>query len=220
MPTLLRARTSLVGLFRALTGDTQTFIRQEIQLAKTELSEKASRLGKNAASLAVGGAVAYAGLIVFLIGLGWLIAYAIESAGVQPVLAGFIGLGAIGLLTIAGGGVLVMKGLKTISQESVKPERTVRTLQELRGTQTSETTAAFAQTESSDKPDSEEMQHRVEATENRMGETLDELGRRLSPQHINAEVKARISANPYRSGIIAMAAGILSGVIIRRKSRA
>ena len=214
----MRARTSLVGLFRALTGDTRTFIRQEIQLAKTEISEKISRLGKNAAALAIGGFVAYAGLILFLMGLGWLLAFAFESAGLQPALAGFVGLAAIGLVTSALGSVCLLQALKSISMESLAPVRTVHTLQELKGT---ETTNPHTSTppESQQKASSEEIQQRVEETENRMGETLEELGRRLSPQHINTQVKAKISANPYRSGLIAIVAGIFSGLLLRRKFR-
>ncbi len=221
METITRGRSSFLGLFRALTGDTKTFIRQEIQLAKTELSEKMSRLGKNAATLAVGGFVAYAGLIIFLMGLGWLLAWAFEAAGLQPVLAGFIGLGAIGLLTIVIGCVLLFKGLKTISSESLAPQRTMYTLQELKGTPSASSSAAPAEqpAEKEEKVSSAEMQHRVEDTENRMGETLDELGRRLSPQHINAQVKERIRSNPYRSGAIAMVAGIVSGFLLKRKFR-
>jgi len=45
------------------------------------------------------------------------------------------------------------------------------------------------------------------------------LGRRLNPSHINAEVKARISANPYRLGSIAMVAGLVSGLLIQRRRR-
>ncbi len=220
METITRGRSSFLGLFRALTGDTKTFIRQEIQLAKTELSEKMSRLGKNAAALAVGGFVAYAGLIIFLMALGWLLAWAFETAGLQPVLAGFIGLGAIGLVTIVIGCVLLFKGLKTISSESLAPQRTMYTLQELKGTPASSPAAPAEQpAEKEEKVSSAEMQHRVEDTENRMGEALDELGRRLSPQHINAQVKERIRSNPYRSGAIAMVAGIVSGFLLKRRFR-
>ncbi len=217
MPTVMRARTSLIGLFRELTADTRTFIRQEIQLAKTELAEKASLFGRNAAALVIGGFIAYAGLIIFLMGLGWLLAWAFEAAGLQPVLAGFIGLVAVGLVTIVVGSVLLLKGLKTISSESLAPERTVQTLQELKGPETFQATPAPPQPE--EKPSSEEMQQRVEATENRMGETLEELGRRLSPQHINEQVKGKIRANPYRTSLVAMLAGILSGFLLRRKFR-
>lgn len=215
-PQTFTPRTSVFRLMRLLTGDTRTLVRQEVQLAKTEISEKISRLGRNAAALAVGGFVAYAGLIVFLIGLGWLVGWALQKAGLDPVLANFIGLAGIGLVVIVVGCVLLFKGIKTISQESLAPQRTLHTLQELKGHPQGVTNGS---TESKGHPSSEELQARVEATENRMGETLDELGYRLSPQHINSEVKQRIQANPYRAGMIAMGAGLLSGLVLRRKFR-
>jgi len=213
METTMRSRSStLLGLFRALTRDTRTFIRQEIQLVKTEVSEKVSKLGRNAATLAIGGFIAYAGLIVFLIGLGWLLSFAFQSMDMAPALASFIGLAIIGFLTIGIGVIFLMKGLKTIQHESLAPQKTIQTLKDLKGGHH----PAFEDSEEH-KASSTEMQTRVEATENRMGETLDELGRRLSPSHINAEVKARISAKPYKSGLIAMAAGVISGLFLRRK---
>ena len=215
METLPRSRISFLGLFRALTGDTRTFVRQEIQLAKKELSEKISSLGRNAAALAVGGVIAYARVRVFLSGLGWLVAWTLEQAGLQPVLAGFIGQAGIGLITIAIGGVLLLKAVKSISKESLAPERTIATLQELKGEPSSGPTGE----PEAPKGSSEEIQARVEATENRLGQTLSEIGRRLSPSHINAEVKERISAKPYSSGLIAMIVGIVSGLMLRRKLR-
>jgi ElaB/YqjD/DUF883 family membrane-anchored ribosome-binding protein len=218
METTVRTRTSsIIGLIRALTGDTKTFIRQEIQLAKTELSEKLSKFGKNAAILAVGGTVAYVGLFLFLIGLGWLLAYAFQAAGLQPLLASFVGFAAIGILVIALGGTLLLKGLMTIRQESLAPEKTIRTLQELKGAPENN----FSESSSGDTKNvsSEEMQDRVEATEDRLGATLDELGRRLSPSHIKAQVETRIQTNPYRSGFVAMAAGLLSGLFLKRRFR-
>src|SRR5689334_11328346 len=106
-------RASVFRLFRGLTSDTRTLLRQELQLAKTELSEKISCLGRNAAALAVGGLVAYAGLIVFLIGLGWLLCYAFSTAGLSPMISAFLGMVAIGLVVIASGCVLLLKALKT-----------------------------------------------------------------------------------------------------------
>lgn len=198
-------------MFRNLTGDTRTFIRQEIQLAKTELSEKLSHMGRNAVSLAIGGFVAYAGLIVFLIGLGWLLGWAFTLAGLQPALAAFVGLAIIGLVVAGIGAIMLLKGAKTLSKESLAPQRTLQTLQELKSGQAAPSPA------STEKPSSAEMQARVEATENRMGDTLDELGYRLSPQHINQQVKHRIQENPYRAGLIAIVAGLISGLLVRRK---
>jgi ElaB/YqjD/DUF883 family membrane-anchored ribosome-binding protein len=210
--------TSVFRLFRVLSSDTRTLLRQEVALAKTEISEKLSRMGRNAVALLAGGLIAFAGLIVLLVGLGWLLAYAINSAGVQPLLAAFIGLGGIGLLVAIVGGLWVLKAAKSISKESLAPQRTLHTLHELKGPQpVSETVPGSGK--AAEKPSSAEMQARVEATETRMGETLDELGYRFSPSHINSQVKQRIQAKPYSSGLVAMGAGLLSGLLLTRRHR-
>lgn len=207
------SRTTLFRLFRALTSDTRTLLRQEVQLARTEISEKLSRMGRNAAALAVGGFVAYAGLIVFLIGMGWLLAWAFSKAGLAPVFAAFLGMAVIGLVVTAIGCVMLLKGMKTLSSESLAPRRTIHTMQEWKGTKA----PSDSQLRPEEKPSSAEMQARVEATETKMGATLDELGERLSPQHINAELKYRIQTNPYRTGVFVMIAGFLSGLLLRRR---
>lgn len=214
MDTAASSTSSLSDLFRSLSAETRTFVREEFQLVKTELSEKASYFGRNAVALAIGGVVAYAGLLVFLIGLGYLLAWCFELAGLQPVFAGFVGLAAIGLFAILAGGLLVLQGIQKLSQESLAPERTIATVRELKGT---ETTLPRTAPEPAPQLSSAQLQSQVESTEERLGETLNEVGRRVSPRHINAVVKNRISANPYRSGLLAMAAGVLSGVILRRR---
>jgi hypothetical protein len=45
MDTTVSEKTSIFRLFRLLTGDIRTFMRQEIQLVKTELTEKISHMG-------------------------------------------------------------------------------------------------------------------------------------------------------------------------------
>jgi hypothetical protein len=52
---------SLGQLFADLMNETRTLLQQEVQLAKTEMTEKASRVGKDITSLVIGGAIAYAG---------------------------------------------------------------------------------------------------------------------------------------------------------------
>src|SRR5437667_3349010 len=92
------SKTSIFGLIGDLKDETKTFVKEEIQLAKAEISEKISCMGRNAVSLAVGGFVAYAGLIIFLGGLGILLAFAFEKLGLDTALAGFIGFAIIGLV--------------------------------------------------------------------------------------------------------------------------
>jgi hypothetical protein len=57
---------SLGDLVTELTRELSTLIRQETALAKTELSEKVSSVGKDVGTMAVGGAVAYAGFLAIV----------------------------------------------------------------------------------------------------------------------------------------------------------
>jgi len=215
MESTVANKTSVFGLLRNLTTETRTFVRQEVDLAKTEISEKISLMGRNAVALAVGGFVAYAGLIVLLIGLGILIAYAFENSGMDQFLASFLGLLIIGVVVALVGGGLIAKALKTFSKEPLAPKRTIHTLRELKsGPSVAERSE---DSEAKDKPTSETLQAEVEGTELRMGETLDELGRRLNPSHINQQVKQKISAKPYSAGLFAMLAGLFSALLLQRK---
>jgi len=65
----LKQERSLGELFSELAGETGTLVRQEIALAQVELTKKASTVGTNVASLAVGGAVGYAALLAILAGI-------------------------------------------------------------------------------------------------------------------------------------------------------
>jgi hypothetical protein len=209
---------SILSLFKQLARESKIFVREEIHLAKTELSEKLSSKVKSGANIAIGGFVAYAGLIVFLIGLGWIIGFALTKAGLEPLLAQFIGLAFIGFVIAGSGAFLLMKALKALSAESVVPQRTVHTLQELRGKQPEPLKASEVEVM---KPtvSSKELEKRVERTEERMTETLEELQRRVKPSYINAQIKGRLSEKPYRNGLVAIGLGVLSGFLVRARLR-
>jgi type II secretory pathway component PulF len=219
------ATTPLFGLFGRLTRETKTFIRQEISLAKAELSEKIAMVGRNAVSIVIGGFVAYAGFIVLLIGLGVVIGFALTRAGMEPLLAGFIGLAIIGIIVAGVGYIFIAKALKNFKEEGVAPTRTIQTLKELKGDSDLQAELEKLQHEHDEnhhykyEPTSEELMPRVEATESRMGETLDELGRRLSPHHINEEIKSKLAQRPYAAGLVAMGVGVIGGLVVTKKLR-
>ncbi len=112
---------SLGELFSELAQETSTLVRQEVDLAKTEMSEKASRVGKDVGFLAAGGAVAYAGLLAIL-------------AAVIVVLDTFLPLWLaallVGLVMVGVGYFLVKKGLDALKQENIAPQQTIETLKE------------------------------------------------------------------------------------------
>ncbi len=116
-----REERSLGELFSELTRETRTLIRQEIELARTEATEKAKKAGKNIGFVAAGGFVAYAGFIVLLMGVAYLLAVAL------PLWLATVIVGAI----VAGiGYALFKKGMSALQKESYSLERTKETLQE------------------------------------------------------------------------------------------
>lgn len=121
---------SLGSLLRELRSETTTLLQQEVALAKTELGEKLSSMGRNAAQLAVGGFVAYAGAIILLFGLGDLIGVLLLKAGVDETLAAWIPRVAVGLVVALIGASMLMKAKKALAAESLVPDQTVDSLRE------------------------------------------------------------------------------------------
>lgn len=108
-------------LLSGLYHDTSALLRLEVELAKAEMSQKASRVGKNVGFLAAGGAVAYAGLLAIIAGIIGVLGLLV------PIwLSALI----VGILVAAAGGLLVRSGLKTLQQEQLAPQRTIDTLKE------------------------------------------------------------------------------------------
>lgn len=57
---------SIAELFSELSRKTTALLRQEVQLAKAEITQKASRVGKNVGFLVIGGVVAYTGVLALV----------------------------------------------------------------------------------------------------------------------------------------------------------
>ncbi len=112
---------SLGELFSALAQDTSTLVRKEVQLAKTEMSQKATRVGKDVGFLAAGGAVAYAGLLAILAGIIVLLGQAIPM---------WLSALLVGLVVAGVGYFLVRRGLDALKQEDLAPRQTIETLKE------------------------------------------------------------------------------------------
>ena len=65
--------SSIVYLLKKLRDDTTALVRDEISLAKTEISEKIAITSRNVGYLAAGALVAYAALILILQGFSFLL---------------------------------------------------------------------------------------------------------------------------------------------------
>jgi xanthine/uracil permease len=120
---------SIGQLLKELTHESSTLLKQEMNLAKTEMSEKASRVGANLGEVAVGGAVAFLGAIALLLAVVYGLTSLLDkfmSLGVAAWLAPLI----VGAVLAAVGYSLIKKALATLKQESLTPQRTTQSLQE------------------------------------------------------------------------------------------
>jgi hypothetical protein len=125
----LRDDRSLGQILRDLRDETSQLLRQEVDLAKTEMSEKMSRFGSNMGSVATGGAVLFAGALVLLaaltLGLIALFSQFMDrdvAMWLAPLLVG-------GVLAGVGYG-MVKKALQALKQEGIAPKRTTQSLKE------------------------------------------------------------------------------------------
>jgi hypothetical protein len=124
-----RPERSFGELLREVTNDISALFRKEVELAKTELSEKAAEAGKNVGAIAVGGAVLFAGALALLAAavnlVGWLIAQ-ITSTEIAVWLAPLL----VGLVLAFVGYSMVTKAIAALRTISLAPEKTTQTLQE------------------------------------------------------------------------------------------
>lgn len=129
--TTTNHETRTIGaLIRELFEEARDLFKQEVTLAKTEASEKASILGRNVAFIAAGGLVAFAGALFILGALSVLLGWALQNAGLSPGNAAWLGPAIIGLVVAITGYVLIQKGLKTLKDGSLKPDRTIQSFKE------------------------------------------------------------------------------------------
>lgn len=113
---------SLGDIVKGLIADLQDIVRGEVQLAKTELKEDASTIGKAVAMLGAGALLGMVGLIFLMLALSFLLNEWIEEFWVSS------GIVAIALLAIAG--ILAMVGKNQLSAANLKPEDTIESVKE------------------------------------------------------------------------------------------
>lgn len=121
MSAVMHDQKSLGELFSDLAAETRTLVRQEVDLARTELSEKAAFVGKNAGYAAAGGMVILMGALPIIAGiviaLGHKVGYATSALVVGAVL-------------MAIGAFLTIKALSALKREPLAPVKLQKQLKE------------------------------------------------------------------------------------------
>ena len=122
MPALREDR-SLGELFGQLSQDMTLLFRQELQLARAEMSEKLSRVTTNLVSVVAGGFVAYVGALALVAAL---ILGLQDVAEISPWVSALI----VGAIFAVAGYVMLNRGLKELKRVDLAPRRTVETLKD------------------------------------------------------------------------------------------
>jgi hypothetical protein len=116
----VRERESAIGLLRRLVDEFSLLFRKEIALAKAEAVQSFSHLKAAAISMASGGAILFAGLLVLL---------AAAVLGLSHVVADWLAALIVGGLVSIVGFVMINSGKNKFDSSALKPERTQRALQ-------------------------------------------------------------------------------------------
>jgi|RhiMetStandDraft_4_1073278.scaffolds.fasta_scaffold41180_2 uncharacterized membrane protein YqjE len=119
---------SLGRLLKDLSTETVTLLRQEIDLAKTEMREKIAKVATMGRAAAIGGGLACAGalallaaLILGLVSLLSTVMSAWVAMWVAPLIVGLI---------LAGIGYVMLRNALNTNRQSLVPYRTAESLQE------------------------------------------------------------------------------------------
>jgi hypothetical protein len=110
-------------LLADLTNESTALVRNEIDLAKAEISEKVTQVGLGIAALAAGGLVLFAGFLVLLDAAVFGLAKLLEPYG-WPALAALI----VAVGTMLVGGIVLMIGRSSLKATSLVPRRTTESL--------------------------------------------------------------------------------------------
>jgi RsiW-degrading membrane proteinase PrsW (M82 family) len=124
-------QVNILDLVKSLRDDTTALVRDEIALAKTEISEKVAATSRNVGFLAAGALVAYAALILLLLALAWIVrAFLLSGEAVSEPTATVLGLLIIGIVVGGLGASLIVKALNALKKETPVPTKTVQSLED------------------------------------------------------------------------------------------
>jgi uncharacterized membrane protein len=119
----LRQERSIGELFGQLTQDMTLLVRQEVQLARTEMTDKLSKLTTNLISVGAGGFVAYLG------GLALMAALILAVRDLANISLAWSALIVGGILAIVGY-VMLQRGLKELKRVELAPRRSVENIKD------------------------------------------------------------------------------------------
>lgn len=116
-----QAEPGLGELFSTLSSQASTLFRQELQLAQAEMTKKATRGGKNAAIIVLGGVLAHAALLTLVAMMVIALSQVIDT-WLAALIVG------VGLAIVAA--LLIQHGINKLKAIDPAPRQTIETMKE------------------------------------------------------------------------------------------
>lgn len=112
---------SLGDLFAELSEQASILVRQEIQLAQTEMTAKATKAGRNAAFVAIGGVVALGAFLAIVAAL---------ILALSQVMAAWLAALIVAVVLAIAAALLAQFGINKLKTIDPAPRRTIETVKE------------------------------------------------------------------------------------------
>jgi hypothetical protein len=121
---------SIVKIIKDLRDDVTALFRQEVALAKREMSGKAVTYGRNAVFLGLGALVGVYAVLFFCLFLNNLLRAGLTALGFPDPIAVWFAPLILGMLLGIGALLLSLKALKAMRKEKPLPQRTLDTIRD------------------------------------------------------------------------------------------
>jgi len=108
-------------LVSGIINDLQGIVRGEVRLAKAEVREDLSVMGKGATGLTIGAMLALVGFIFLMLGVTYLLNKSLEM---------WLAAGIVGAVLLLIGGTIAMVGKSQLSSANLKPTESIASLKE------------------------------------------------------------------------------------------
>jgi hypothetical protein len=202
---------SFINLVGDLQTDIKTLIKKEIELAKAEMREKFTTLGRNAALAAGGGVLALIAVFMLLMGVGAIVAQLLLKAGLSAGTAYFLSYTGLSLALGAAGYALLQKARHAFAEISLSPEKALETV---RGPEP--IAIEIRKSPKEPKRSSDELRNEVVSTRARMDSEMTELRERLTPGYMVKSSFAGLKHHPLWALLVGASTG-LGGYLVWRK---
>ena len=121
---------SIAELLKDLREEGTLLLREEIALAKKEVSEKVSNTARNLTYAVAGALIGYSAIIFLLLAFSSIISQALVAHDVSLGWATFLGFLIVALIVGIVSAGMILKGIQTLKKLSLVPDKTIETLKE------------------------------------------------------------------------------------------